>query len=135
MKTQTSRGCHWKLQFVRIAESDWQHLVAHSSLPSLSSSSSYHWLANRVAERATPGAPERRKRSNKRSWGRIRGLNPQIPWIQGVKNMSMTAGEGDGGAGMMDDASCNSLAETATVAAGERDGTGSLVERCAGDGD
>ena len=49
--------------------------------------------------------------------------------------MSITAGEGDGGAGMMDDASCNSLAETATVAAGERDGTGSLVERCAGDGD
>ena len=49
--------------------------------------------------------------------------------------MSMTAGEGDGGAGMIDDASCNSLAETAAAAAGDRDGTCSLVERCTGDGD
>ena len=29
----------------------------------------------------------------------------------------------------------SSVLNTATVAAGERDGTGSLVERCAGDGD
>ena len=55
--------------------------------------------------------------------------------------MSMTAGEGDGGAGIMDDASCNSVVETATAAASAAaaaskcDSVGSLVKRCAGDGD
>jgi hypothetical protein len=55
--------------------------------------------------------------------------------------MSMTAGEGDGGAGIMDDASCNSVVETATAAASaaaaasECDSVSSLVKRCAGDGD
>lgn len=48
--------------------------------------------------------------------------------------MSMTAGEGEGGAGIMDDASCSSEAEAITAAAA-RDCAGSLVERCAGDGD
>jgi hypothetical protein len=69
------------------------------------------------------------------------GVNPEVTWIQEGVHMSMTAGEGDGGAGIMDDASCNSVVETATAAASvaaaasECDSVGSLVKRCAGDGD
>jgi hypothetical protein len=61
-------------------------------------------------------------------------VNPWASDSRGEQHMSMTAGEGEGGAGIMDDASCSSEAEAITAAAA-RDCAGSLVERCAGDGD
>lgn len=56
------------------------------------------------------------------------------------EHMSMTAGEGDGGAGIMDDASCNTeeemaIAAVAAAAAAACSCKGSLVECRAGDGD